>query len=67
MPGGKAIRPDRVLIKGKDAVVIDYKTGAESDEHNEQLNKYAEVLSAAGYKNIRKYIYYISRKKVIEI
>jgi ATP-dependent exoDNAse (exonuclease V) beta subunit len=67
IPGGKAIRPDRVLIKGNDAVIIDYKTGAESSEHNEQLNKYAEVLSAAGYENIRKYIYYISRKKVIEI
>ncbi len=67
IPGGKSIRPDRVLIKEDTAVVIDYKTGAETEEHRAQVNQYADALLKAGFKDVEKYIYYISSKKVMKL
>ncbi|MBK5285181.1 MAG: UvrD-helicase domain-containing protein, partial [Bacteroidia bacterium] len=37
LPDGKILRPDRVLIKGRDAVVIDFKTGKEKPEDARQV------------------------------
>jgi len=57
---GKILRPDRVIIKNGSAVIIDYKTGKESEEHINQINQYAETLLKMGYKDIEKYLLYIS-------
>lgn len=41
---GKDLRPDRVCIKGKEAVVIDYKTGEARKEHITQVQEYMQEL-----------------------
>lgn len=56
---GSFIRPDRVLIKGCEAVVIDYKTGSEKEEHKKQITKYADTLKKMGFTKVRKYLLYI--------
>jgi len=43
------LRPDRVNIKDGNAVLIDYKTGKTSNQHINQINKYAESLIALKY------------------
>lgn len=60
---GSILRPDRVLIKGNEAIVIDYKTGIAKDEHKEQITKYAETLVEMGYSVIKKYLLYVGRKE----
>jgi ATP-dependent helicase/nuclease subunit A len=67
IPGGKTIRPDRVLIKDNKAIVIDYKTGSESEEHQTQVNEYADALIKSGFEKAEKYIYYVSSKKVKKV
>jgi len=64
---GKAFRPDRIIISAHKTAVIDYKTGRPAQEHKEQINEYAEILSEMGYQNIEKYLIYIRENKVVKI
>ena len=38
-------RPDLIIKSGKKITVVDYKTGAQKPEHQEQLQQYIELLS----------------------
>jgi len=59
-------RPDRLLLKDREAVIIDYKTGKKHDYHRRQLDEYAGLLQEAGYKVSAKVLVYI-RDKGIEV
>lgn len=56
---GSYLRPDRVLIRGSEAVIIDYKTGAGKEEHKKQITEYAEILARMGFSKIKKFLLYI--------
>jgi len=60
---GSVIRPDRVLIKDSEALVIDYKTGSEKEEHKTQISKYADALKEMGFSSVRKYLLYIGNEE----
>ena len=66
-PGGKIIRPDRVFVKNNKAIVVDYKTGKQKDEHIKQVNSYASSLGQMGYKPVEKYLLYVEEPKLIKI
>ena len=53
-------RPDRVMIKGDRAVVVDYKFG-ESDKtkHRQQIADYMQILQQMGYKPVEGYLWYV--------
>jgi ATP-dependent exoDNAse (exonuclease V) beta subunit len=64
---GDTHRPDRMILDGKKAVIIDYKTGAEMEYHKGQINGYAELLAELGYVEFVKYLVYINENiKVIK-
>ncbi len=53
-------RPDRVMIKGKRAVVVDYKFGAiDSEDHRNQIAEYMQHLRSMGYTDIEGYLWYV--------
>jgi len=56
---GKIYRPDRILIKDNEAIIIDYKTGSESPDNEKQLHNYAKILTNMGYTKIDKFLWYI--------
>jgi ATP-dependent exoDNAse (exonuclease V) beta subunit len=64
---GSILRPDRVIIEGDKAIVIDYKTGGINDSHEKQISNYAEVLKNIGYTEIEKFLVYIDVNKVVEV
>ena len=67
-PGAEISRPDRILIEGKNAIIVDFKTGAANASHQEQLNRYGATLTKMGYQNIRKYLIYLKEKpEVVEV
>jgi len=66
-PDGKIIRPDRVFVKNNKAIVVDYKTGKQKDEHIKQVNNYASSLEKMGYKDIEKYLLYVEEPNLINI
>ncbi|WP_316833987.1 UvrD-helicase domain-containing protein [Pedobacter nutrimenti] len=56
---GKSYRPDKVLMKGKEVTIIDYKfTQQESNKHIEQVDHYRSLLQAMGYTTVNTYLFY---------
>jgi hypothetical protein len=66
-PGGKTKRPDRVMTRGEEAVVIDYKFGEENTAYNKQIANYIEEICAMGYTSVKGYIWYVTTGKIVQI
>ncbi len=45
-------RPDRVMMKDDQVVVVDFKFGKENPKYNKQVKGYMQLLTKMGYKNI---------------
>lgn len=61
---GHTFRPDRVMIDGGRAVVVDYKFGLPSPRHAEQVGQYLNLLRQMGYSNPEGYVWYIAAERV---
>jgi ATP-dependent helicase/nuclease subunit A len=66
-PGGERNRPDRVIIKDDEAIVIDYKTGIEKEKNKKQVSDYMQLLLKMGLKNVKGYLLYTENMKVVEV
>lgn len=62
-------RPDKVLIDGRNAVVVDFKFGENtSPSYHKQVKEYMTLLHDMGrYDNIEGYIWYIARGEVVKV
>ncbi len=61
-------RPDRVLIKDKSAIVIDFKFGEkELKEHHRQVAEYGELIRQMGFEKVETYLWYITRNKILQV
>lgn len=64
----KIRRPDRVLVKGNRAIVVDYKFGdVEKGSYKVQIRKYMKHLAAMGYTDVKGFIWYVSLEKKVEV
>ena len=63
----RARRPDRVMIKENEAVVVDYKFGWEKEEYEAQVKEYMELLAEMGYKNVRGYLWYVYKNQIKQV
>ena len=61
----KRPRPDRVMVRGDEAVVVDFKFGKPRDEHKEQVRHYMELLTEMGYSQVSGYLWYVNKGEVI--
>lgn len=67
-PRGTFSRPDRVMIKGSEVVVIDYKFGEKEDKkYIRQVKYYVEQIKKMGYTDVKGYICYLTLAKTVEI
>jgi ATP-dependent exoDNAse (exonuclease V) beta subunit len=61
-------RPDRVMIKGDKAVVVDYKFGEEKlSSHRKQIKNYIKLLHEMGYTCVEGYAWYLSLGEIVRI
>ncbi|MBT5750632.1 MAG: UvrD-helicase domain-containing protein [Flavobacteriales bacterium] len=69
MENGRTYIPDRLLFakNSDEVVVIDYKTGVKSMNHESQITEYASALQAMGYKNIKRVLVYITEEIKVEV
>ena len=58
------VRPDKIICKSAETIVIDYKTGANNPKHLEQMQRYIETLRSMDMPDVRGYIYYTSRNEL---
>lgn len=61
-------RPDRVMVKGRRAVVVDYKFGHKEDpRYLTQTGKYMSLLSGMGFDDVSGYVWYINLGKTVKV
>ena len=65
--GNEIIRPDRIMIRDKKAIVVDYKTGISKEIHEEQIRNYKNVLSAMGFVELETWLLYTAERKLINV
>ena len=62
---GLAKRPDRVMLRGDEVVVIDYKFGQRKlKAHQAQVREYLRLICEMGYKTVSGYIWYVELGKI---
>ena len=60
-------RPDRIMEKGNEIVIVDYKFGEKKEQkHIKQINEYSELLKDMGYKNVKAYIWYVMQNEIVD-
>jgi len=62
---GNLLIPDRIVFKGKEATIIDYKTGVFDRKHEEQVNRYALMLQEMNYEINKKLLVYLDSEITI--
>ncbi len=65
--GASRHRPDRVLLQGNRAVVIDYKTGEESEKDIRQMKGYLQDLQKMGYLLCEGNLWYLQNNVVVRV
>jgi len=56
-----------VMIRGNEAVVLDYKFGTPKTEYIDQVGKYMHIMLNLGYENVRGYLWYGFEGKLEEV
>lgn len=56
---GTVYRPDRIILKGDEAIIIDYKTGKPEEKYHKQMKIYNRLLKELGFSDVKTYLLYI--------
>lgn len=67
LANGDLLRPDRVVIDGNNACVIDFKTGMRKPEHDQQILSYQIQIKQLGYENVKAILIYTNDLEVVEL
>lgn len=60
-------RPDRVVVDGDKAIVIDFKTGECSKSHHKQVAEYMSFMRDMGFKKVEGFLWYIKPHQVVKV
>lgn len=65
---GNTLRPDRVIVKEDQAIVIDYKFGKKKEKsHIRQVAAYKKLLEKMKYKQVNAFILYGKLDEIVEV
>ena len=67
IPESSALRPDKIIERTDDVIVIDFKTGSSLKSHHEQIWNYKSVLEEIFKKPVKAILYYTQQNQLIEI
>ena len=67
LPNGEERRPDRVMTRGDETVVIDFKFGHQREEYHEQVIEYMNLLRQMGHKQVSGYLWFVYSNQIIEV
>jgi ATP-dependent exoDNAse (exonuclease V) beta subunit len=66
--GGRSWRPDRVMTRQGEAVVVDYKFGLNRPtSYRRQIEKYCRLLQQMGYPKVKGYLWYMTIGEIEQI
>ncbi|MBR5724127.1 MAG: UvrD-helicase domain-containing protein [Bacteroidales bacterium] len=64
---GSVERPDRVVVRGREVTVIDFKFGAPEEGYLRQVSRYACLWHELGYEVRGAYLWYVMDDKTVEV
>lgn len=67
LPGGEENRIDRLLIKDRRAIVIDFKTGERRKADEQQVLEYMEIVRRMNFAPVEGFLLYLKEKEVVEV
>ncbi len=64
----KLYRPDRIIFDNDNNIVIDFKTGAAEEKHQQQISNYAALLTDINKKPTEKFLLYLNENvKLVKV
>ena len=67
-PNWDEFRPDRVMVSGDKAIIVDYKIGDKKlDSYIKQVGNYKNQVKEAGYSDVYGYVWYLATCEVEEV
>jgi hypothetical protein len=60
-------RPDRVMMRGEETMVIDYKFGVPKPDYEEQVREYMTLLSRMGRRGVKGFLWYVYEGKTVAV
>ena len=63
----KTKRPDRVMMKDDEVIVVDFKFGKPDPDYNTQVKEYMELLQQMGHERVSGYLWYVFYNQLEEI
>jgi ATP-dependent helicase/nuclease subunit A len=67
LPGGAESRIDRLMLKGKTAIVVDFKTGDPSRADQQQVFTYMQTLHQMNFFDVSGYLVYLKTMQVVSV
>jgi ATP-dependent exoDNAse (exonuclease V) beta subunit len=67
LPDGDENRMDRLMVKDKKVVVVDYKTGARKKSDERQVMQYMDVLRQMNFFEVEGYLLYLTENEIVEV
>ena len=60
-------RPDKVLIKENETIILDFKTGLPKKSDHSQIQSYCAIFKEMGATNVKGYLFYTFKNELIEV
>lgn len=67
LPDGSENRIDRLLIKDRHAVIIDFKTGEPAKSDQRQIESYITILHKMNYYPVEGYLLYVRQHQILSV
>jgi ATP-dependent exoDNAse (exonuclease V) beta subunit len=67
VPGKGEFRPDRIIEKGGELIILDYKFGEPRSSHERQLKTYSLAIEKMDYSKVSAYLLYPESGLLLEI
>ncbi|HEU5289116.1 MAG TPA: UvrD-helicase domain-containing protein [Cyclobacteriaceae bacterium] len=67
LPGGDESRIDRLMVKDKKAIVVDFKTGERNRQDQQQVLDYMAILRQMNFTEVEGYILYLRDMEVVNV
>ncbi|WP_373496320.1 UvrD-helicase domain-containing protein [Aquiflexum sp.] len=67
LPDGSQKRPDRIILKEKEAIIVDFKTGEAYEEHQKQVKEYMDLVASLSQRSTKGYLCYLEDGKIVEV
>ena len=60
-------RPDRVMKRGDEVQIVDFKFGKPQPEYTDQVRRYISLTHDMGYTDVKGYLWYVYSDNIVEV